>query len=422
MKIFNYLEFINEENSEIVLPLQMSSDFLDRLNKIDSKISTKLISLSGRGSKPNSKYTLVSIGDDNDSISYSDSKKVSDYFISVGNNEPSSYLNRIEFLDSTNDIWMKNRVQIKIGRFIRKLFSQKSINITLTDAEVEDFVNQWKSISDSDDFGILTGWDISNGYITKNYSSNTGTLGNSCMNDETYLVRFYAYCPTAKLLVLLDDNKKILARALLWTDHEGRNIMDRIYYSYDKDYFKFIRWANENDYYYKKSNSNHFHSPFIKRGVISYLQSKVRIPNCFEFADDGFPYFDTFLYATGDWAQNYKPDASTERYFVLSETDGGYYDHILEKDIYGNIIDNSDHYFWSDTQGGYIHMDNAFKVEYYDRDYPKLSFDDWIELSYLEDPKNGFIKIGNLFYKKSHCKFSEKENKWYWIPEFENDN
>jgi hypothetical protein len=420
MKIFNYLEFINEENSEVLLPLQMSSDFLDRLSKIDSKISTELISLSKKGNKPDSKYTLVSIGDENDSITYSDSKKVSDYFMSTGNNDPSSYLNIINFLNSTNDIWMKNRIQIKIGRFIRKLFSQKFINITLTDSEVEDFVNQWKSINEVEDFDIFTGTDIINGYITKNYSSNTGTLGNSCMNDETYLVRFYSYCPTVKLLVLLDDDKKILGRALLWTDHEGRNIMDRIYYTYDKDYFKFIRWANENDYYYKKSNS--FGSPFIKRGVISYLESKVRIPNCFEFADDGFPYFDTFLYATGDWAQNYKPDDSIDRYFTLIETDGGYQEYKLEKDVHGNIIDDVDNYFWSDTQGGYIDIDNAFRVEYYDRDYPQLSFDDWIELSYLEDPKNGFVKIGNLFYKKSHCRFSEKENKWYWIPEFENDN
>jgi hypothetical protein len=244
-----------------------------------------------------------------------------------------------------------------------------------------------------------------------------GPLGNSCMNDETYLVSFYNFCPTAKLLVLENEDGKILGRALLWEDSEGRKIMDRVYYSFDKYYFRFTSWADENDYYYKKGNSNHFNCPFIKNGSTTYLKSKVRIPNCFEFAEEGFPYFDTFIYGVGDWAQNYQP-TDVDRYFILNETDGTYREELVLRDVHGNLIENEDDYIWSDTQKGYIYFDDAYKVEYDSGShFPEHNFDDWVELSYLEDPKNGFVKIDNLYYRKSDCVFSKKENSWIWIPE-----
>lgn len=420
MKIFNYFEFINEEKEDILLPIFLSNEFIEKISKIDSPISSHLLSISKRGSRPDSKYTLIDVGSSEDTISYSDSGKLNDFLSKIDlplyGKSPDKYMqNSVRFFPE-NPIWNVNRVEIKVGRFIRKLFSQKDISLNLSDSEIENFVNKWKSLYENPNFVIYEGDDIKEGYRTNNYESMVGPLGNSCMNDETYLVSFYSYCPTAKLLVLENDESKVLGRALLWEDSDGRKIMDRIYYSLDKYYFSFIRWADENDYYYKKNNSNHFNSPFMKRGTTSYLKSKVKIPNCFEFADEGFPYFDTFIYATGDWAQNYQP-TGIKRYFILNDTEGSYNEEEIIEDIHGNLIENDDDYIWSETQGGYIKFEDAYKVEYNNSEFPEHSFDDWIEVDYLNDPKNKFVKVDNVYYKKSDCVFSKKENKWIWIPD-----
>jgi hypothetical protein len=138
------------------------------------------------------------------------------------------------------------------------------------------------------------------------------------MNDMT-CVQFYQYCPGLKLLVLLDKEGAILGRALLWKDKDGRNIMDRVYFVYDKDYYKFIRWANENDFYYKKSNSGL--TKFIKSGKEEIILTGVKILNAFDFPDEEYPYMDTFSYVYKDMAYNYEPKGN---YWRLMNTDGTY--------------------------------------------------------------------------------------------------
>jgi hypothetical protein len=91
--------------------------------------------------------------------------------------------------------------------------------------------------------------------------------------------------------------------------------MDRVYYTYDKDYWKFINYAKLNNIYFKDDNDI-----VLKEGG-EKLKTKVRVPDVFRYYGDGFPYMDTFCFAQGEWAYNYE---NTGRTFYLRDTEGGY--------------------------------------------------------------------------------------------------
>lgn len=307
MKLLKFIEFIKESKTQVLLPVVFSDEFKDKLDEIDNSfVSSAFKQLYN--SEVEKEYTLISVGSKEDSISYIDSYKL------LG------YKGDIRKLKSTDDVWKKNRTDIKVGRFINKFFPN-----TFTDKAIEDFVNKWKSVSiKKPNFQVWKGPDIKKAYMSNTYhfaENSSSPLMNSCMNDEIRLVDFYSYCPTCHVVVLLDEESRILGRALLWEDDEGKMIMDRVYFVYDKDYHKFIRLANDHDWFYKKRNISGG-SSFIKNGQEFTLKSKVRVPDVFKFYEDGFPFMDTFYYAQGEWAMNYEPESG--KYFKLQDTEGGF--------------------------------------------------------------------------------------------------
>ena len=325
MRLFRYFEFILESKEEALLPTLFSRDLINKVQKIDSPISVEFERMTTYGHsqyKPLSKWTFISISDSNDKIVYTDSGKVRTH-ISVNyqiedNDEIINFIKRLTFPSHDNDLLQFARTEMNIGRFVRAFFGSK-----FSDVEIEKFVNQWKSLDENSTFEVWSGSDIVKGYSSRlyhfnDYDNGMNPLMNSCMNDMT-CVQFYEYCPGLKLLVLLDKEGAILGRALLWKDKDGRNIMDRVYFVYDKDYYKFIRWANENDFYYKKSNSGL--TKFIKSGKEEIILTGVKILNAFDFPDEEYPYMDTFSYVYKDMAYNYEPKGN---YWRLMNTDGTY--------------------------------------------------------------------------------------------------
>ena len=140
------------------------------------------------------------------------------------------------------------------------------------------------------------------------------------------IVLISAYTPDTptqdNLRELIKSLKDLNYRICLMTHTSTpSDIVDRCdYYVYDKDYHKFVRYAQSNGWYYKKRNISGF-STFVKDGEENDLLTKIRVPDVFKFSEDGFPYMDTFYYAQDEWAMNYEPEG---KYFKLTDVEGGY--------------------------------------------------------------------------------------------------
>lgn len=161
------------------------------------------------------------------------------------------------------------RNEIKIGRFVRKIFEMN--NVRFTDTEIEQFVASYAAnVSQTGiSFKIVSGEDIRKYYLYANYHSTSGSLGNSCMRYSNCQPRFdlYVYNPNeVSMLVLFNkDSKKVTGRAILWKKTSIRNthtgqewegtFMDRIYVNNDRHTELFKKYARDNGFSFKKTQS-----------------------------------------------------------------------------------------------------------------------------------------------------------------------
>lgn len=205
----------------------------------------------------------------------------------------------------TIDIDTNKKVLIKPGRYFMSLLNQYC---KITDSKLEDLpfnyssiiekiTNRLKSTIVNLKFTILD--DIENvfdeGYL---YHQSGSTLIKSCLNNKNKRhFKLYKHLPV-RCLVLLDDNNLIHARALLWeanTDNGKVNFMDKVYYTKDSQYEQFVKWAVDNNYHYKVSNTSKHPetivSPDGKSNIIKMWVSAKKIPNY-------FPYLDTFKFTS----------------------------------------------------------------------------------------------------------------------------
>ena len=402
MKLLKYLDFILEARGDIKVPCVISESFIKRCKKIDSPISQSIIDMDRKMSS----YTFINDNLDGDTIQYTESERAIEVLNKIYGShqkfDPLKYLSLMSNPEPDSQFWMSNRVDIKVGRFVRRFLGEE-----FTDAQIEDFVNKWKSSFqiEGEKFEFRTGNGIVEAYDTKNYHGEEGynPLWNSCMNNRTDLVDFYLYVEDLEMVVLVDSENKIIGRSLLWTDVEGRKILDRVYYINDKDYYKFINLAKENGWYYKKRNISGG-STWILDGQEQKIKVKIKFPveSFSEFRDQWqepkFPYVDSFYYLSEEgFLMNFEPSSGS--YYVLNDTDGQYEYYSGVYDVYGNRVENEDDYIYSETQKGLVSLYNAEHVEY-------DGFDDYIHISYLEDPKNGFL-------------FDDEEQMWYKREDFE---
>ena len=389
MKILNFFDFIFENFNKIEVPFQFCTEFDYVIREIDSPISKAFFDLRLK----NCDISLINIGDESDTASFTTSTKLSQHFKTE---DEKMLTTLIQPLSRNTEIYSKNRTTIKIGRLIRKLFGTK-----FSDVEIEKFVNQYKSSLDSKltHFDIWEGSRISQGYRSKNYTydgASSNPLLNSCMNDELHLVDFYSYVPV-KLLVMLNSDEHIFGRALIWQTDRGL-FMDRIYCAFDSDYYKFIDYAKTNNIIYKKENKSGPTVEYVKDGKSSWFPMIIRLKfNIDEYNKDEFtgkaidiPYMDTFIYGQKSRLSNYEP--LDNKYYVLTDTDGEPLEVIPQYDVNGQRIDTDqmEYYDWSNIQNGWVYRKSGTFVN---------SVMDFLSLDYLKDPKNGFILSGDKWIK-----------------------
>lgn len=216
--------------------------------------------------------------------------------------------------------------EIRIGRAIKQLL--KGAGIEKSDADIEKFVNKWKSrikyeVDRFDFFRLVKGDDIKFWYHQKNYSKKGGTLNGSCMRYDSCQRFFGIYTDNpdvCQMLILIDDNNQLTGRALVWKLRNGETFMDRIYYVNDSDVDLFKNYAKKEGWYYKHQQNNEPNEVIINpegKGVISGIF--VDLDTDFKY----YPYMDTLRYLSkSDGYLTNVYDASYD--MELEDTEGSY--------------------------------------------------------------------------------------------------
>jgi hypothetical protein len=381
------------------------------LNKMKSKgydIADELIKIEKTDVKPD--ITFVDISDEG-YFSFTTMKKVEDILKNIPNIEKdvefdyeyiishSDYFYSIRG-DSNYPFYTKNRNPIKIGRFINRVLNKK-----YKEKDIEDFVNELKSVifSDREHFEIVSGDDISYWYDSNHYYDGNGTLGSSCMrNKGDYIFEIYVKNPeVCKMLILLKENK-LIGRAILWKPsviketvsrrpiilNENQYFMDRVYTNKDSLLNTFIRYADDNDFLHKTRNTySHTYGVMDKGGDNFNVYMEVEL-NKINYSN--FPYMDTFkIYDPSSGILNNSSiddadDYTYEGFYRLESTGGDY--EIIDFRHYSEYYDEMiprDESVWSDPLGDYIWDSLAVEVRrsscrsyrgWYPRDYDSIIY------------------------------------------------
>lgn len=151
---------------------------------------------------------------------------------------------------------------------------------------------------------VVEGEEITN-YYRYSDQIDQGTLGRSCMKDKPKrFFDLYKNNKNVKLAILLNEEKELIARALLWNTTNGI-VMDRVYYSSDSYEYVFLDWAKTNNY---KIASN------LEEASLIQLEE---IP-------EYFPYLDTYKYLCINKKQLSNVDVfdKDDQVVYLGSTDG----------------------------------------------------------------------------------------------------
>ena len=365
----------------------------------------------------------------NSSLYYTASREYNDEYdrhFDLTSDGKLTYLARKKMTILTNhEKWAsQSRTQIKFGKGLRKIVSNNAMY--MSDQIFETFHNYtYSKFHFNDEFEILTGIDIADGYHGENYAQGSGSLNGSCMRYsecQSYL-DIYTDNPQISLLVSKNTSNKITGRALLMQttiDDKPVTIMDRIY-GLDKTIQAFKDFAIKHNMLYKQEQNYHNHVLVAPNG--SLVRDIIRIKlNKAKFTQ--YPYIDTFKFVDFDnkiltnlaiETSNIKCESTQGSWQTIDEyyDDEDYVtlangDRIPQDDAgYCNHIDEWHHLDdcqWSDFHQTYIHHENGVYIESVDDYYHE---DDDIEYDEL---RGVYDLTSNLTYSYyDECYYSDYE-------------
>lgn len=325
--IKNYNSFINDD---ILLEgnLMATNAFISKLSSIDDKISKILLKSFSDKLQINKDLpqNWIDVTTKDDIVTFVSDRNASR-------------------LDKDDIYTSKRRSEIKIGRVARSILSE--MGIKYNDKEIEDFVNLYKSsnILNENTLKLVSGIDIKKYYLAENYHKLTGTLGNSCMRSaecQGYFKIYTRNTDSCRLLVYLDKDEKVLARALVWkieskelynkNDYkpylcDAEYFMDRIYSCKDSDINTLISYAKKHNWLYKyRMTSDENLSMVFKYGEhIVIGRIIVKLSRLFY---NTYPYVDTLCFTDGDSRISnvgFTGEKNSDDYdegFIMRNTDG----------------------------------------------------------------------------------------------------
>jgi hypothetical protein len=253
------------------------------------------------------------------SISNSDKTKIS--YLTPERSQ--NIINSITDGKESYELWSSSRrFHVKPGAFISKLFKD------ISPKEVENFSQLFRNVQTkiTSTFKVVSGSDILDYYHYESYLSESGSLGSSCMKYDScqdYLNLYVNNSDKISMLIMVDNNSKLIGRALLWSNDDVK-IMDRIYTIDDESYqYHFKKWADDNGYWYKKEQKWNNTLFFESKGKTIYKEISFELKS-FKFGY--YPYMDTFKFLnTNDGVISNIPKTIDDR--TLLSTDGSTYGH-----------------------------------------------------------------------------------------------
>lgn len=364
-------KILEEMNLKVTeLELILSPKLIKILKEIKHKIADELLKLHVE-EEPKFKITFVDLGSEPDTVSFIQSNKVPeliepeivhgeykrefddekkfkggyfDYVPSYTNPwiSPEYHLPDLYdpmFKSKDHPVWTKFRSEIKVGRFVNKIFGNKfpankkreEIAKGGKPDDVESFVNMYIATVESHSkiFKLVNGDEIPYWYNYEKYQKCTGTLGGSCMRSvypDTF--KLYSQNPDKVQMLVLhpeDIRDKIIGRAIVWKldDPSGRIYMDRIYTADDSDEYMFIEYAKRHNWLYKSSQSYGYDYNIID--PTTEKAEKIKMTIELKKDIDKFPYVDTLQFynpKTGIITNDRSKVVSGEGWLQMTNTDG----------------------------------------------------------------------------------------------------
>lgn len=237
----------------------------------------------------------------------------------------------------------KGRNEIKVGRLARAILTE--LGQLPVDKDIEVFVNTYKSanIDNSKKFELVSGPIIKKYYDGSSYVADKGTLGGSCMKGrdcQTYFKLYTKNPEYCQLLVYLDENGKVLGRALLWklkskelydpntqspVDCPAEYFMDRVYVANDSDVIKFVNLAKERGYLYKYKMTYDNRDGMLFKFNDELIFGRIIVKlNRSTFRK--YPFVDSLCFNDGDSRISNvgftKDDEEDEEGFIMNDTSG----------------------------------------------------------------------------------------------------
>jgi hypothetical protein len=245
-----------------------------------------------------------------------------------------------------------NRNQMKIGKFVTAVLGP------IPPKELEEFVNKLKSKKDNEyEIKIVEGDEIKKYYRTealvaggsRNPQLEYSEIMRSCMRDKEKVkpnvFDIYTKNPeSCKMVVMLDENKNLVSRAILWKVNNSQNnqkneyfggtntdgggklslpdsfwFMDRVYSVENWMDNLMYDWAKKKGYVCKRGNWGNRNIVF--NGVGGHCEMEVDVK---KIAYKGFPFMDTFIYYDVKNGKLRNFDSSDFKGFGLQSTTGSY--------------------------------------------------------------------------------------------------
>ena len=302
--------------------LNESKLLLEAALSVDNSLMSKLKTISkGLGYKSNDLVTkILDYIEDEEWVSEIDLKQ--DFFKAEKDDDKVSFLQKNRVKPGIDPYTATGRTEINIGRAMKYIC--KLYDITVTDKQIEELVNDYKSVSSEEEpeFLFYEGKKILEGYDTDYYYNTGGTLGSSCMNDEFDYLKIYTKNKEKVRLLVLINGGQVTGRALVWkldkSPCEAKYFMDRVYTNNEYDVNKFIAYAENNNFMYKQRMGCGDEEAVKFRYKGKDLFGEIRVElygNC-----SGYPYLDTLSYLNKDKTE--LSNIPSWKCYLLWDTDG----------------------------------------------------------------------------------------------------